>query len=182
MSVRSFSNEAEVLAWLTTGVTSFDFNAPVPGGGTLAQAIQANHAQQIQERSLGEQRGPLLPFKKNDPVYAARKLEEFGSDLVNYRTGAMLSKESLEGQITVNGTEMVHVYGTGQPGDPEQGRKAKPTRPGRKDRKTKAEPTDIQKANWAAELGREFFGLDDQMKVRNAELVGEALAEHLRNR
>jgi hypothetical protein len=181
MNVRSFSNETEVLAWLHGGVAGFDFNSSC-GGKPLAQAIQENHVQQIQERSLGEQRGPMLPFKENDPVYAERKAEEYGSDLINYRTGAMLSKESLEGQLQVNGTEMTHLYGTGQPGDPEQGRRSKPTRPGRKPRKTKAEPTDIQKANWAEEQGRGFFGLDDQIKDRNGELVGEALAEHLRNR
>ncbi len=181
MNTQRTSNQPEVGRWLAGILDGFDFTARL-GGGTLAQAIQQNHAEQIQERSVTEQRGAISEFRPNSPAYAARKLEEFGSSLVNVRTGAMLSNESLEGRLDVNGTELVHRYGTGRPGDPNRGRRSRPRGRAGSLEKTQTEPTDVAKANWAAGDGRGFFELDHEIKRRNIELVGEALVAYVRAR
>jgi hypothetical protein len=184
MNQRTFGNDAEIAAWLIDGVTSFDLNSPAgPGGKPLADALVDNHVAMISARSLEEQRGPDGSWPANQEPYATIKREEFGSTQVNVRTGEMLSTESLEGQHYVQADTLVHVYGTGRPGEPAEPR-PRPTKRGkpRKPRAVRAEPTDIQKAQWAEEAGRGFFGLDDQIKDRNAEIVSDALAEHLRGR
>jgi hypothetical protein len=190
MNTRSFSNQAEVGAWLIAAATDFGFNTPAtPGGKKLGDAIVDNHVAMITARSLDEQRGAQGDWPKNQEPYATIKREEFGSNLVNVRTGEMLSAESLHGAPTITDKEVTHVYGTGRPGETPEPRprgvggvgKRKRQGPA-KFRKTRPEPTDIQKAAWAAEQGRGFFELDDKIKAANVEIVGEALAEHLRSR
>jgi hypothetical protein len=191
MNVHSFGNEDEVLAWLSSGIESFDMNSPC-GGRRLADAIHENQAKQIQERSLGEQRGAILPFRPNTSKYAQWKLDKFGTDLINVQTGGMLSEESIQGELIVNGKELQHVYGTGKPGESKiKLEEPKPKKPGKRRRKARKgkrkeagerrQPTDREKAAWAAEDGRSFFELDDQIKDRNTELASESLEEHLRN-
>jgi hypothetical protein len=175
----SFSNQAEVAAWLIDGIDSFGFDAP-SGGTTLGEAIVENHVQQIQERSFGEQRGADAPWPANSEPYATEKFEEFGSYLINVRTRQMLSRESLRGRATADKREILHTYGTGEAGDSNAGRKPRKDGKPRKDRAV--EPTDVDKATWADDQQRQFFELDDQIRDKNADLVADALAEHLRNR
>jgi hypothetical protein len=180
MNTRTFSNQAEVGAWLINSVADFGFNSPGPSGKKLGDAIVDNHVQQIKERSYGEQRGAGADWPKNDPEYTERKARDGLSTLVNVATGQMLDDESLRGQVQIGDRELVHVYGTGRPGEPKEPKA--PKKPRKKPRKTRPEPTDIAKAGWAAEKGRGFFELDEQIKERNADLVGDALADHLRSR
>lgn len=186
---RTFSNQDEVGAWLIAGVTDFGFNTPSAGGKKLGDAIVDNHVAMITARSLDEQRGAEGDWPKNHEPYATVKREEFGSLLINVRTGEMLSSESLHGQANIDDKQVTHVYGTGRPGEtPEPrprgiGRRGKVKLQGpAKFKKTRPEPTDIAKAAWAEQQGRGFFELDERIKDANAEIVGDALAEHLRNR
>jgi hypothetical protein len=175
----SFSNQNEVAEWLRSCLDDFGFDSP-SGATTLGEAIRENHVQQIQERSFGEQRGADAPWPANSEPYRTIKEEEFGSDLINVRTRQMLSRESLRGRATADKREILHTYGLDEAGDSNAGRK--PRRDGKPRKARAVEPTDVDKAGWADEQQRQFFELDDQIRDKNADLVADALAEHLRNR
>jgi hypothetical protein len=186
-ATESFSNAAEVGAWIRDCVADFGFDSKC-GGTTLGEAIVENHVTSIRERSMTEQRGAVEVWPENKEPYKTDKLVEFGSDKINVRTDTMLSEESLRGRPTIGKREIVHLYGTNQPGDPNKNRQGhKPPKSGRSRKRrggdvAPPDPTDVEKATWAEESGRTFFDLHEAIKDRNAALVADALAEHLRSR
>lgn len=187
-STQSFSNQAEVGAWLRASIDSFGFDSPC-GASTLGEAIVENHVVSIRQRSIEEQRGAVDVWPENSEPYKTTKLLEFGTDKTNFRTDTMLSEESLRGEPRIGKRLIEHVYGTGQPGDPNKNRQGyKPPKKGRKggrrggDVAPEADPTDREKATWAEADGRGFFDIHDAIKQRNSDLVADSLAEHLRSR
>jgi hypothetical protein len=93
------------------------------------------------------------PWPSGDDAYRAKKRQQYGWDDPNYRTGHMLSEESMRGRTTVEQHEINLVYGTGQ----HASRSVSPTQHmSAADRKL----TDIQKAQLAYET-RDFWGLSD---------------------
>ena len=180
MNTHSTSNADEVTAWLIGGVASFGFHAPL-NGKPLGDAIVDNHVQQIQQRSIGEQRGANTPWPALDPDYETRKQAMYGQRPIGVASGQMLSEESLHGEPTITDRVVTHKYGTGRAGDPPPEREGK--RRGRRRIGPRPEPpTDRKKLEWFEEKGRPVFDLDDQIRSRNADLVADALAQHLRNR
>jgi hypothetical protein len=180
MNTHSTSNAAEVHAWLLGAVSDFGFNSSV-AGKRLGDAIVDNHVAQIQQRSFGEQRGAEQTWPQLTEPYASRKEELYGQRPINVATGQMLSQDSLHGEPMITDRVIEHRYGTGKAGEPA------PKREGKRRRRSKPAverepPTDRQKAQWAEEKGRPFFELDDLIRDRNADLVADALAQHLRNR
>jgi hypothetical protein len=116
------SNIAEVQAWLSQWVDSFDMQRQI-GPRSLGRDIAHNAVQIIQDRSLQERTGfgtawppnSETPTRWHPQGYKAWKEENYGTDAPNSRTGQMLSKESLYGRTTIEAKLVTLIYGTNQP-------------------------------------------------------------------
>ena len=148
MSVHFSSNQEEVGSWLIHSLDDFGFDSPGPGGKPLGEELVDNHVEMIRQRTFAGE-GLDGPLPANTKPYASRKLAETGSDLTNVYSGEMLSTESVRGQVTIGKRELLHVYGTRHPGDPEAGR-IEPAKPSKRRRKTRR-PTNRHRES---QLGR----------------------------
>lgn len=109
----------ELNQYLTDFVDGFEFTRP-GHAGSLARDVAVLQAELIQKRS-GVQEAPdgsawvensTKPSPRYPQGYKAWKLEKYGWDAPNYRTGQMLSVESLTGDIEITPHEIKIGYGT----------------------------------------------------------------------
>jgi hypothetical protein len=175
----------ELNNYLTDFVDKFDFTRP-GHSQSLARDVADVVVECIQERSsrgVGPDgdaweanSGKSTPWLPGG--YRQWKMENYGWDDPNYRTGQMLSKMSLGGNIQINPHDIVIAYGTNTP----------PTRGGSPnsffDPETDGKVTDTQKAEWAHEdtgekPARPFYGLGDGDDQAIVELCQENLNDYI---
>jgi hypothetical protein len=169
MHTYQFDNFEEVSAWILGSVKTFDL-----GENSRGQAIAEAVAEGIARRSYDVQGSPSDPdWPENKPPYKKRKERLYGTGKTNYRTGQMLSRESILGKVTIDPKTVEIHYGTGKP--PTDGMNGYIE-------EADKQITDIEKAFIAASNDRAFFELDDEIKNRTSEIVSDALADHLRSR
>jgi hypothetical protein len=144
------SNLPEIDALLGR-LTSWDFTRPGKEG-SLGQDLAALAAENIQLRGADGKGPGGEAWPENEKRYRARKKAHYGVDKPNIRTGQMLSRESLLGDVEVS-PELVRLkYGTGQP--PSR------TATGAPLQDADREITDIEKA-FLNSPERPFYGLDE---------------------
>jgi hypothetical protein len=155
----------EVVASLERTVLDFNFARPGPSG-TLGEAVVELVVKRIVDRSEDEKDAEGAPWPANDPRYTERKQRAGGSPKINRKTGQMLSPESLRGtRTTVTKAVVTMIYGTNSP--PGAGSAA--------DRRV----TDVSKAGFAHDAGREFYALGPGDPEAIAELMARSLSDHL---
>lgn len=99
--------------------------------------------------------GQPWPENSDNPSgegYRSKKLEKYGWDETNRRTSQMLSYVSIYGRTTIAPDVVTLTYGLDKPPDASRS----PT--GYKDDRDDA-VTDVQKATWAHQQSRGFYGL-----------------------
>jgi len=177
MADANHMNADEVIDWLRRLIESFNFSLPGKDqnlGRDLAHVL----AGQIAERSAQLGRGAdAAEWPPNPPVYAALKAEHYGwpDRKPNYRTGQMLSQESLFGRTTVQDQLVEVVYGTGVAASrtfsPLDNRTPS-------EKKADESTTDLQKAEWATPK-RPFFDFDDVIEEAVIEEADKALNTYI---
>lgn len=160
----------QVFDELTRLIQGFNFRlagADRSMGRDLCRTI----AGQIQIRAATESRGAGSRWKENTEKTKKGK-EKYGwpenDGKPNFRTGQMLSLESLLGNPEVSEHEVTMTYGTGSPpvsGYSPSGHISKHDR----------DVTDVQKAGWAVEHDRPFYEIDDLI----VDAVVEEVEKHL---
>ncbi len=168
MSTKQYSNVEEVYAAITEAVGGFDLHHNGAGMDMIEKVVTG-----IQLRSMAHQctwDGESWP--NNSAEYLAYKKRYYDSGLINYRTGQMLSQESLMGEWHV-GEKMLEIrYGTGRPPDRSMNGYMEPC---------DELITDREKADRAIINGRGFFDLDDEIKDETFNVFSDAFAKHLRD-
>ena len=157
-------------------IRSFGFRS-THEGRALGEVIVENIVEGIRARTITEQqdrnRDPLPPNSDNPPGkgYLSRKKKKYGVELTNVRTGQMVGETSLRGQVEITNHLIRLRYGTAEC----------PTRAANGAELTKQDrtTTDIEKAWWAEQTGRGFYGLDQQIADDNFSDVKEALDHHM---
>ena len=104
--------------------------------------------------------------------YRSKKGKKYGTTKTNFRTGQMISRASVLGTVIITKNSVEIRYGTGQP----------PTSSvnGYIEERDK-QITDVEKAEYADELGRPFFELDDQICDHTFNIIGDGLGDHIRS-
>ena len=176
-------NIDEVVNWLENLVNSFNFLMPGIDqslGRDLVNAV----AWGIADRSATELRGadgtPWPENSDNPPGqgYKSWKARNYGVfDMPNFRTGQMLSLESLKGRPEIDEHTILMHYGTG---DPPQTSAAPTGYLSDEDQKI----TDVEKAQFAHASdehrpARPFYELDDDIRRAAIEVAADALAQYL---
>ena len=111
------SNIAEVMAWLSGFVDSFDFTR-VGEDQSLGRDVAMKFVERIHDRAHEIKGGAFEEWKENAPAYAAWKQERYNvADTPTVRTGQMLSQKSLFGRTTIAAREITMKYGVGTPPD-----------------------------------------------------------------
>jgi hypothetical protein len=182
------SNIDEVIAFLDGFVDSFNFKRPGIEQ-SLGRDIQYKVADRIQTRALSDRKGTGEPWKENSTRafpwfpngYKAWKLENYGADEPNSRTGQMLSQKSIRGRSTIEEREITMIYGTGEP--PASATFGSPA-PELLERDRKV--TDVQKAYFAHTgqtkqlIKRPFYEVDESDGVAVSQLCQENLNDLIR--
>ena len=172
----------QVAAWLKDFVRGFNFHRKGVDkslGRDLCNVV----AWHLAERSADQKDpdGGRWPSNK-DARYRREKSVNYGWDEndppTNYRTGQMLGFVSLLGNPDIGEHEIEMRYGqdTGPRGVSWSPRDSRTQAQKEKDDSV----TDVQKAKWAHEQGREFYGADDETESRVIEAAAEALETYLR--
>jgi phage gpG-like protein len=169
----------ELTKFLTDFVEHFDFTRKGREESLAHDVVDLVVARIMDRSSRGEApdgstwaANSTTPTKWHPQGYRQYKLDKYGWDDPNYRTGQMLSQTSLSGKIVIKQKEMEIGYGTDQP----------PSRGGSPTGVLLPEDlkvTDTQKAEWAHNGGRPFMGLgaDDPEKI--VELIQENLNDYI---
>lgn len=161
------SNVDDVHRSVMEAITGFNFHK----GGSGWHMVEAV-ADGIQERSADRQMAAVQVWYANEPIYRAWKQRKYGTDKTNYRTGQMLSRESLLGVVVIDTNTIEIRYGTGRPPAYSENGYMEDS-----DRQT----TDIEKAYWASQDDRQFFELDDRIKDHTFQIFTDAFGDHIRN-
>lgn len=160
-------NADEIGRWIQKSVNEFTFQKGL-SGWHMVEAV----ADGIQERSADKQMAAVQVWYANEPEYRAWKKAHYGTDKTNYRTGQMLSRESLLGVVKIDTNSIEIQYGTGKsPTTSDNGYMDKSDR----------QVTDIEKAYWASQDDRQFFELDDKIKDATFQIFTDAFGDHLRS-
>jgi hypothetical protein len=172
MSTKYFSNDSEIDAWLRASVAAFDIRDRGVGHDA-AEAV----ADGIIERSHEQQKGATVPWPENSDNppgqgYRSKKGKRYGTTKTNFRTGQMLSRASVLGTVVITKNTVEIRYGTGKP----------PTSSvnGYIEERDK-QITDVEKAEYADELGRPFFELDETICDHIFDIIGDGLGDHIRS-
>lgn len=180
------SNIDEVTSWLDDFARSIRFDRPGAEGSLgadVAWAIIRGPDSGAQGGIMGRcaqevaPDGTPWPRNSDEPAgkgYASKKMKKYGWDETNRRTNQMLSAASLYGKTTIEPEVVTLRYGTDQP----PGQSYAPTgHLGDDDAKV----TDTQKATWAHQQGRAFYGLGqgdpEAVHAVCQEAVGEMIRE-----
>jgi hypothetical protein len=164
------SNVDDVLRDLKAIALSFGFEATIEGK-TLGDDIAGITADMIAARSIDTESGADGQWPANAPKYAEWKAAKYGVDKPNFRTGQMLSIESLIGGTAVSTHDVQMQYGTGQP----------PTRSATGqgfNSATDGSVTDIEKAYFCSTT-RPFYMLDETIGDAVFARVEQCLDEYL---
>ena len=174
------TNVDEIGRSLIGVIESFGFTS-THEGKALGELIVDEVVGGIQARSAERQCGGVGPrWPINEKTRYEEKQKRLGVCLTNFDTGQMLSAESLKGKVRISQNLVEIEYGTGEAADV-------PDRLPATHRidvlgGTAKEPvTDIDKATYAAEQGRGFFELDDEICDETFKAFSETLSEHIRN-
>lgn len=117
------TNISEITAWLEGFVDSFDFKRPGIDQN-LGRDVVELAAQRMRDRSLDERTGFGTAWPPNSETphppwqpqgYRQWKLDNYGVDKPNSRTGQMLSQLSMKGRSTVESKQVTMIYGTDTP-------------------------------------------------------------------
>jgi hypothetical protein len=95
-------------------VKTFDFTRKGEGE-SMGKDAALKVAQGIVNRSAAQQAGVDGIFLANDPKYTADKVKRYGTDLIGFRTGQMISLPSLLGHVDVTPNTVLMTYGTNTP-------------------------------------------------------------------
>lgn len=176
------TNINDVVAWIGRFVGSFNFTRPGIDQ-SLGRDLAHEVAGQIAIRAAAESRGPDPGrWEPNARRYRERKARHYGwPDNPNYRTGQMLSHESLLGEPAVDPDRVLMHYGTNEA---PRGNKSPVDNRTPSERAADARATDVDKAEWTTQGGkgrpaRPFYQIDDAIRDRVIEVAGEALADYL---
>ncbi len=159
-------NLDECFAEIDGFLDSIGFDMPGESEGTVGEEIARAVAEDIHASDAVNPDGS--PWPENDPEYKNEKRRTHGSDTTGYRSGQMLSKDSLYGQPEIGHDEMTMVYGTGTV--PSHGYDGL-----RYDAKEDGKVTDREKAEYFAKIG-EFYAMNEKRDAEVGDLVGKAVA------
>ena len=173
---------AEVADWLENLVTGFNFLLPGEDQ-SLGRDLVVAVAMGIADRSATIHDPDSVPWAENSDNppgkgYKSWKAMHYGVfDMPNYRTGQMLSLESLIGRPEITENAILMVYGTG---DPPTTSAAPTGYLSEEDQKI----TDYEKAQFAHEStehrpARPFYGLDDTIRQEAIDVAAEALDKYI---
>lgn len=168
MSTSYESNIDDVGRWLRESIGGFSLHDSEAGVNMMEKVVTG-----IQKRSFADQctwDGEAWP--ENSDRYLAFKKANYGSGLINYRTGQMLSQTSLLGENHIGDKQLEIRYGTGRP--PEDSMNGYME-------SSDLETTDREKAEIAELNGRGFFDLDDDIREQAFQVFSEAFGKHLRS-
>lgn len=161
-----FSNADEVVVWIGQFADTFNFSRPGPDqslGRDVAMAVirgpEVGQLGGIMGRCVDQTtpNGTPWPENSDNPSghgYRSQKMKKYGWDETNRRTGQMLSQQSLYGRTTIESDLITLIYGE----DATPSASVSPT--GYISEQDKA-TTDSDKAKWAHEQKREFYGLGE---------------------
>lgn len=177
----SDSNIAAVMASLDAFLDSFNFTRKgVEGslGKDVAMAVIRGPEQGqmggIMGRIAAEVQPDGSPMRQNSPEYAARKDREYGWSEVNRRVGQMTSQQSLAADIRVSPDLVELHYGTGEAPD-------KSVSPNGHISKADRRVTDKEKATFAHQQGRAFFGVGEGDFENCVSVAQASLDEHIKD-
>jgi hypothetical protein len=178
--IGSGSNIDDVVGWLEQFIRGFNFLRPGKDqnlGRDLARVV----AGQIFERATQESRGANPQrWAALTPKYLTRKRRAHGwpeeDGKPNFKTGQMLSYESLLGQPQITEAEVLMVYGTG---DPPRDCKSPVDNRTQHERDKDERVTDRDKGGWAHAKGRPFYELDETIEEAVIEEAHIALDEYI---
>lgn len=165
-------NVQEVIASVRSTLDRIDFTMTGPSGDTLGHDVAMAVVEAIQERAARQETPDGMRWPPNSLDYTAEKWEKYGWTRTNYRTGQMLSTESLYGRTTVTTEGVDMVYGTDEP-------PMNSSAPSGYMSPEDQEITDVEKAQYAHEQGREFYGTNDQDAEKIKGLIEDAIARHI---
>jgi hypothetical protein len=172
MPVDGYNTNAEAVGRrMVEAIRTFDFEV-AHEGRVLGKIIADEIADGIMQRSSETQSSPSEGhWPPNEARYARAKMKYYGTDKTNYRTGQMVSKESLLGEVDVVARLVRIMYGADRP----------PVKTSINDWVPLIDQhaTDTDKSFYAHEQGRGFFELDDEICNTVYTAVNAALAEHL---
>lgn len=172
------SNSDEVMGWLGGFIDSIVMTrkgVEKSLGLDIAEVIVHGSAETPGSGILGRCENEVAPdgspWSKNSKETLDRKERVYGWAETNRQTGQLLSEVSLLGRTTVEPSVVTLVYGTDEP----PGVSAAPT--GELSDKDKS-VTDVQKATWAHEQGRGFYGIGPG-DAENASRIGQAVIDEM---
>jgi hypothetical protein len=172
-------NPDEVTALIEAAVRTFDFTLPGKSQ-SLGRDLAVRAATGICDRSnqgLDPDGNPWPPNSDTPfhgmPGYATYKYQRYSVDRPGELGGQMLSLLSVLGTPSVSADTVEMTYGTGSPPQRTTSRTGVAMKP------SELKATDVEKADWFFEGGREFFAFDDEIAESVVELCGEALDEYL---
>ena len=173
MSLRARLDYQDACDLIDAALDTFDFTLPGAGGETLAKDLAVGAAMGIAQRSNAGLDVNGNPFRPNSPDYALYKLTRYDVDRPGELGGQMLSLASLLGEVNISPREVEIVYGTGE-------KPSGPARNGIELRPSEKRLTDREKAAYFEGGGRQFWGLDNEIRAKLRGMVAEALLDHLR--
>ena len=166
-------NIDDIERWLTELAAGFNFTMRGEDQ-SLGRDLAGVVAQGIIDRTIAHQQDATGGgLKALSEAYRKRKLKEYGLDDILFRTGQMLSLESVLGDLSLSPEEVQMTYGTGDP-------PARGAGPMGKISDQDKEVTDREKAAFAHESDRPFYGLDTTIADDVAKAAAEALGSYLK--
>jgi hypothetical protein len=181
------TNAAEVGERLVETIRSFGFTITHEGKAP-GQLLADNTAAGIHERSVVRQcDGDGKPWPLNSDKRRRMKYRRDGFCLTKVDTGQMLSLATLKAKVTVEQHLVTNTYGTGEPSPPPThqsgglGGSAARSRISFGGQTSYEAITDVDKATFAAEQGRGFYELDQDITDGNFKRWQETLDAHLAN-
>lgn len=165
----SDSNIDQVEKWIDEFLVSVAFDRP-GAEQSLGRDLAGTVAQGIADAGLDRAEAPDgTAWAPNEPKYAAKKAQRYkiSQHAPNYRTGQMLSIQSLLGQPLIRAEEVEMQYGTGEP--PTRTATGVPLDP------SDEMITDIEKALINSKK-RPFYMLSDGIADDCLELTGKVVA------
>ena len=173
--MNSDSNIDEVEAKISDVWESFGFSIPGIGGGTLGQDCAGTVADAIATDAAQSKGAEGQTFPENSPKYKAWKARRYGQDAPGYRTGQMLSLESLKGEVQIEGDEVVMTYGTDEP--PTRSSTGMGFNPD-----TDGAITDREKMGYITEKFGPIFAMNADRQTEVTEVIGDAFSRHIRSK
>lgn len=154
-------------------IDTYDWTLPGEAGQSLGRDLAVTVADGMAERSnrgLGVDGSPL---KANEPKYARYKLARYGVDRPGELSGQTFSLLSMLGTVEVGPADVAMSYGLGTPPTRATSRTGQAMRP------WELKATDREKAGYLGDSGRDFYGLDEDIKAKVVAQAGERFLRHL---